>query len=487
MPLIGKPIGSPLILSGHDLADRLAFRCLFNGSYGKGTTRPTVLVNLVNGNKSSDGANSHNWTSEDGGIALAGNASFIIGTFGTDSTTADLALAPFTLMARVSNNSLSYANGIVERNDANSVNAGWMATVTSTEVGLTVEHASTNMQAFATVGGGGYYWITFVFDGSATAANQKIYINGITQTVAGTNGVGIQGSDAANSLLIGSSTFNPAGHAFSHGPWNGGMSDMSIWRRALSQGEILEYIRDPYCMLVRPSPSRRLKRGMIHTVEMAPLDIFIGPETVRVLDRKVDMASTLSKTDAISVLALQTLASNSVVISNVQDVSTKFQATLLIHFGRTVNTALTTGVIFRIEGSSRASADGYWAQLAAIQTRIVAITSQAVNGTCNSAQKVVAMTSTTGMALADYIFIKNSTLGNSEWQKVAVITTNTSVTTEDNLLNAQTGATVYPNAEVYALTVDLTAIKRIRVVVDASNTGQTIAFEVEMVTADSIG
>ncbi len=199
------------------------------------------------------------------------------------------------------------------------------------------------------------------------------------------------------------------------------------------------------------------------------------------------MPSTLTKTDAISVLSLQSLASNSVLISSVQDVSTKFQATVLIHFGRRSNTALTAGVIFRIEGSSRASGDGYWGQLAAVQTRVAAVTSRAVNGTCASGQKVVPMTATTGQALADYVYIDNTTIANSEWGKVVVVTTNTSVTLEDNLLNAQTGSTEFPSAEVYALTVDVTAIKRLRVVVDACNTGQAVAVEVEMVTADSIG
>ncbi len=282
--LIGKPIGTPLILSGHDLADRLVFRCLFNNSLGKGTATLPSLVNLVNGNRSvAPGTTAMSWSPTDGG-SLACSAIDYVGNFGTDSMTAGLALAPFTLMARVSNNTLSYANGIVERNDGNSVNAGWMATVTSTEIGLTVEYSSINLQAFMSGGisGTAFYWITFVYDGSATAANQKIYLNGVSQSVSGTNGSGSQGTDAANSLKLGNASFNPAGHAFSHGPWNGGMSDMSIWRRALSQGEILEYIRDPYCMLVRGSRLRErriLPPGFTPTVAGASAYTWMGEIT----------------------------------------------------------------------------------------------------------------------------------------------------------------------------------------------------------------
>src|SRR5678816_3488415 len=109
------------------------------------------------------------------------------------------------------------------------------------------------------------------------------------------------------------------------------------------------------------------------------------------------MPSSLNKTAANSIIALQSVASNTVLISSAQDVSTKLAAAVMIHFGRRSNTALSAAVNIRIEGSAKASGDGFWFPLVSFTTLIAAVTSQAVNGTCNSGQNVIAMTSTTGM------------------------------------------------------------------------------------------
>lgn len=203
--------------------------------------------------------------------------------------------------------------------------------------------------------------------------------------------------------------------------------------------------------------------------------------------------ANITKTQGTSVLALQSLASNAVLISAAVDVSTKLAGTIFIHFGRRANTALTEGAFIRVEASAKSSGDGHWYPLAQFQTQTGAVTSQAVNGTCNSGQNVVNMTSTTGMSAdplasqGHIVYIDNGTIANSEFHRVKVVTLNTSITLEDNLVNAQTGATVYPNAEMYVASLDLTAVGRIRVVVNADNTGQAVAIEVELVTGDSIG
>lgn len=207
------------------------------------------------------------------------------------------------------------------------------------------------------------------------------------------------------------------------------------------------------------------------------------------------MSSSITKTQGSSLLAVQSLASNATVISSVLSLTTQLAATIFIHFGRRSNTALTEGVQIRVEGSSKSSGDGHWYPLATFITQLAAVTSQAVNGTCNAAQAVVAMASTTGMS-ADYaatsppgnrVYIDNGTIANSEFQVVKLVTANTSITLEDNLTNAQTGATVFPGAEVFVAQLDATAIGRVRVVIAANNTGQAVAVEVFAVTGDSIG
>lgn len=199
------------------------------------------------------------------------------------------------------------------------------------------------------------------------------------------------------------------------------------------------------------------------------------------------MSVSLAKSVGTPIWAPQSLASNSVLISSVIDVSAKFALTLFLHFGRRAATALTTAVTFRIEASAKASGDGHWFPVATYVTKIAAVTSQAVNGTCASGQNVVAMTSTTGMTVGDIVYIDNGTIANSEWHRIKTVTSNTSITLEDNLVSAQTGATVYPAAEMFPAQIDCSAITRVRVVVDGSGTGQAVAVEGEYVTSDSIG
>lgn len=196
--------------------------------------------------------------------------------------------------------------------------------------------------------------------------------------------------------------------------------------------------------------------------------------------------AVLTKVIQTPLLALQSVASNTVVISSEQDVSTALGAIILIHFGRRAATALTTGVIFRVEASAKSSGNGHWFPIAQVQTAIAAASDEAVSGTVSSGTNVITVASTTGLAAGDIIFLDNGTIGNSEWGRIKSIVSNTSVTIEDNLVNAQTGATMYDQAEIYSLDLNILAIKRIRVVVDASGSGQATAAEIEIITADSI-
>jgi hypothetical protein len=189
-----------------------------------------------------------------------------------------------------------------------------------------------------------------------------------------------------------------------------------------------------------------------------------------------------------TLLALQSLASNSVVASAAQDVSTKLAATVFLHFGRRAAAALTEGVEFRVEGSSKASGNGHWFPLAAFKTALATSEAEAVTGTVSAGTNVVTVASTTNLVAGDIVYIDNTTIGNSEWGRIKSVNANVSITLEDNLVNAQTGATVYDQAEIFpGVQIDLTAVGRIRVVADGRNTGQAVAVEVLMVTGDSIG
>lgn len=196
--------------------------------------------------------------------------------------------------------------------------------------------------------------------------------------------------------------------------------------------------------------------------------------------------TTPNKTQGTSILALQSVAASSVLISSAIDVSGKLEATIYIHFGRRNATAAGAGVNIRVEASAKSSGDGHWFPLASISTAFAACEAEAVSGTVASGTNVIMVASTTNLAAGDIIYIDNTTIANSEWGRVKSIVTNTSITIEDNLVNAQTGATLYDSAEMYALTfTELLSIGRIRVVADGSLFTQAFAIEVEMTTADS--
>jgi hypothetical protein len=193
-----------------------------------------------------------------------------------------------------------------------------------------------------------------------------------------------------------------------------------------------------------------------------------------------------TKTASVSVVALQSVAASTVLKSSEVDVSTKHEATFYVRFGRRAVTAAGAGANIRIESSAETSGDGKWNPDTIITTNFAAVEGEAVNGTCASGQAVVPVASTTNLTAGDVIFIDNPTIGNSEWGRIKSISANVSVTLEDNLINAQTGSTLYDAAEIYPpITIPLQSRVRLRVVDDGSLFTQAHAIEIDMVTLDS--
>lgn len=196
--------------------------------------------------------------------------------------------------------------------------------------------------------------------------------------------------------------------------------------------------------------------------------------------------ATYSKTQGTSVLSLQSVASAAVLISSAIDVSSVIAATMFIHFGRRAASALTAGVQFRVEASSKSSGDGHWYPLFTYTSDIAAASDEAVSGTVNAGTNVITVASTTGFTAGDLIYIDNGTIGNSEWGRVKSISTNVSITIEDNLVNAQTCATMYDQAQIFRpVDINCRAIGRLRLVVDNTASGQAVAVEAHIVTATS--
>lgn len=178
-----------------------------------------------------------------------------------------------------------------------------------------------------------------------------------------------------------------------------------------------------------------------------------------------------------TLFALASTAASSVALSSALDVSTAMGGLVYVRFGRRSATAAGAGVNIRLEASHATSGDNSWYPFAQYVTASAACEAEALTGTVAAAQAVLTLASTTNLTAGDLIFIDNGTIANSEWGRIKSIVANTSVTIEDNLVNAQTGATIYDAAEIYTPAEIPAGAMRIRLVADGSLFTQAFALE----------
>jgi hypothetical protein len=196
--------------------------------------------------------------------------------------------------------------------------------------------------------------------------------------------------------------------------------------------------------------------------------------------------ATFTKTVQTPLLAIQSVAASSVVISSAFDMSNKLGGIVSVRFGRRNASAAGLGVNIRIEASHATSGDNSWYPLAIFTSNATACEAEAVSGTVNAGTNVITVASTANLTAGDIIFIDNSTIANSEWARIKSIVSNTSITIEDNLVNAQTGSTIYDAAEIYFPVSIPEGVMRIRAVDDGSLFTQPHAINVSLMTIDGI-
>lgn len=146
------------------------------------------------------------------------------------------------------------------------------------------------------------------------------------------------------------------------------------------------------------------------------------------------------------------------------------------------------GTEIRIEAAQDSSGNAKWVPIWTALTTKSTVNNNAVDGTEAIGATVIEEATTTGLALGQFVFFKNGTLGNSEWGRVAALTASTSFTLLDALTNAQTGATWYNQAERFIAVVELLAGMRYRVVINNNYAASSVAVNarVSLVTTDSI-
>lgn len=193
------------------------------------------------------------------------------------------------------------------------------------------------------------------------------------------------------------------------------------------------------------------------------------------------------KTNNISLLPIQSVGTGLIAISSPVEVTTKFSATVFIHFGRRSTTALTEGVELRVEASTKLTGDGYWFPLTVFKSGTVAATSVTIATTHNAGITNLVDGSGTGFADKPRVYIDDATITNGEWGKIRAILATVGYVLEDATINTHTASfTVYDKAELFVAQLDLTAITRLRLVVDGSKAMQTVVVEAFIVTGDSV-
>lgn len=173
------------------------------------------------------------------------------------------------------------------------------------------------------------------------------------------------------------------------------------------------------------------------------------------------------------------------------DVSGKFAVRASIKMGRTIATALTNNVKFRLEGSFSAVNDE-WEPLKqwTSENGLTAASTSTVNDAVfNAGDDNFVITSATGIAAGDRLYLRETvTPANSEWSRVESVS-GTTITLEEGVTRAHTnGITVTDLAESWTFVLNVESLKRVRLVVDSASlaAGQTVDILAWLNSLDSL-
>lgn len=201
--------------------------------------------------------------------------------------------------------------------------------------------------------------------------------------------------------------------------------------------------------------------------------------------------TTLTKTQGGTLLAHTQQATAVITVGSAVDVATKMGATAFIKLGRTVATALTNEVNFRIEASAKSSGNDEWVpiiQWTSSSGKTAASSTTVNDASFNAGDTTVTLTSVTGFAAGDALYFRETgTPGNSEWCREASVSGSVVTLEEATTRNHTNGINVCDLSESWAFQIDCQAIGRLRLVVDTASaaSGQTVDVIGWIVTLDS--
>lgn len=201
--------------------------------------------------------------------------------------------------------------------------------------------------------------------------------------------------------------------------------------------------------------------------------------------------TTANKTAGIALLALTQQASATVTVGSAVDVSTKFAGRYYVRLGRTIATALSNEVLFRLEASAKSSGNDEWYPIYiwASQFGKTACNATTLSGATTAGNTTSVLASGTGITGGDRLYFRETGIpANSEWSRVKSISSATPTFEDAQTRNHTNGITVTDYAEMFSGDIDLSGIARLRLAVDsASNaSGQTVDVIGWLVTFDSV-
>lgn len=206
--------------------------------------------------------------------------------------------------------------------------------------------------------------------------------------------------------------------------------------------------------------------------------------------------ATPNKTAGTTLFTAATIASGTMALGSEIDVSGKFSATAFVRLGRTVTTALTNYVGFKLEGSAKASGADWWVPLYVWTNAILAVTaiipaSNLLAGATSAGATTYTLDSGTGQNSGDLVFFYEAAA--YEWSRTKSVS-GAVATPLDPLVFAHADNTiVLDQGEEFRVDIDLSNIKRLRLVVDTAAAGgnalaavgQTVLVEAFLNTFDS--
>ncbi len=199
--------------------------------------------------------------------------------------------------------------------------------------------------------------------------------------------------------------------------------------------------------------------------------------------------ANISKTQGISVLDHQAVTHPDTVKGNVQDVSTKLAATIILFHASVEATENTNPGRFLVQISGSSSGNEDWATVYEFVATKSTADSEQLTQTELEGDTSLAVASTTGFAANDILYIQDTgTVTNGEWNRCQEIVTDTSINLVDGLTYQKDSSdVVWNDADIFVCQLDLTAVGRLRVVFQHEGaTGANCHVKGLMITGDSI-